>query len=174
MQDQRTYRGFLLKMIRLKPLGGESMTTLLRINQLSKIFPGQVALENVDLEIQAGSTHALVGQNGSGKSTLIKVLCGFHQPTGNSSATFYPQSTTSDNSSSEGIDLHLGDGRAAETAGIRFVHQDLGLVDSLSAVENISMGVGYTTSRIGRINWKADTQRAKDGLSDLGLSLIHI
>jgi len=161
-------------MIRLKPLGGESMTTLLRINQLSKIFPGQVALENVDLEIQAGSTHALVGQNGSGKSTLIKVLCGFHQPTGNSSATFYPQSTTADNSSSEGIDLHLGDGRAAETAGIRFVHQDLGLVDSLSAVENISMGVGYTTSRIGRINWKADTQRAKDELSDLGFTDIDV
>ena len=62
------------------------MGTLLKIHELTKIFPGQVALDSVDLEIETGSTHALVGQNGSGKSTLIKVLCGFHQPTGDSSA----------------------------------------------------------------------------------------
>ena len=46
----------------------------------SKTFPGQVALDGVDLVIDAGSVHALVGQNGSGKSTLIKILAGYHQP----------------------------------------------------------------------------------------------
>ena len=43
------------------------MGTLLKIHELTKIFPGQVALDSVDLEIETGSTHALVGQNGSGK-----------------------------------------------------------------------------------------------------------
>ena len=50
------------------------MGSLLKIHELTKIFPGQVALDGVDLEIETGSTHALVGQNGSGKSKLIKAL----------------------------------------------------------------------------------------------------
>ena len=65
------------------------MTELLVIDRVSKSFPGQVALDEVDLVINAGTTHALVGQNGSGKSTLIKILCGYHQPTGPSSATIH-------------------------------------------------------------------------------------
>ncbi|MGI9609779.1 MAG: sugar ABC transporter ATP-binding protein [Acidimicrobiia bacterium] len=138
------------------------------------MFPGQVALEDVDLDVQAGTTHALVGQNGSGKSTLIKVLCGYHQPTGPSSATYYPHSLPGDPEVSDGIPLTLGDGKAAADAGIRFVHQDLGLVDMMNSVENISMGVGYTTGFAGRINWKADTKRAQKGLAELGFTDIDV
>jgi ribose transport system ATP-binding protein len=150
------------------------MGTLLKIHELTKIFPGQVALDDVDLEIQTGSTHALVGQNGSGKSTLIKVLCGFHQPTGKSSASYYPQSIKDTPSLDEAIELHLGDGKAAANAGIRFVHQDLGLVDSFSAIENISMGVGYTKRFAGSIDWKADRKRAEEGLASLGFPDIDV
>ena len=52
----------------------------LRLHGLSKTFPGQRALDDVDLEIAAGEIHALVGQNGSGKSTVVKILAGYHQP----------------------------------------------------------------------------------------------
>ncbi len=140
------------------------MPALLTIEGLSKSFPGQVALDDVDLVINAGRTHALVGQNGSGKSTLIKILCGYHQPTGESRATYHGEPVRRGN-----VELTLGDARSAALAGIRFVHQDLGLVDTLSAVENIAMGVGYTTKR-GRIDWRSDTARAEQDLAALGFT----
>ncbi len=136
------------------------MQPLLTIEHLSKVFPGQVALDDVQLEIKAGSTHALVGQNGSGKSTLIKILAGYHEPTGEPVAVFHRP---------DGADepLALGDGGAADAAGIRFVHQDLGLVDTVSTVENLALGGGYRT-RFGRISWKAETRRAIADLTELG------
>ena len=136
------------------------MQPLLTIEHLTKEFPGQVALDDVSLTINAGRTHALVGQNGSGKSTLIKVLAGYHQPTGDSSATYY-------GSNGEGSPLQLGDGKAAEAHGIRFVHQDLGLVDSLTTVENLALGTGFNT-RHGHIDWKGEAERARVALADLG------
>lgn len=141
---------------------------LLIIETVSKAFPGQVALDNVDLVVQQGSTHALVGQNGSGKSTLIKILCGYHEPTGPSSATYRDPSTGAERP------LRLGDGAAAAEAGIRFVHQDLGLVPGLDTVENICMGMGYTTRPGGRIDWKADRRRAEAALADLGFTDIDV
>ena len=54
------------------------MTAALRIRNLSKTFPGQRALDAIDLEIAPGEIHALVGQNGSGKSTIVKILAGYH------------------------------------------------------------------------------------------------
>jgi ribose transport system ATP-binding protein len=135
---------------------------LLSIEHLTKEFPGQTALDDVSIRFDAGQTHALVGQNGSGKSTLIKILAGYHQPT-YGTATMY---------SAQGGELRddpftLGDGRAASAAGIRFVHQDLALVDSLSTVENLSLGSGFRT-RFGRINWPSETKRAIQDLLVLG------
>jgi len=134
---------------------------VLRIEHLTKVFPGQVALDDVDLAVGQGSTHALVGQNGSGKSTLIKILCGYHQPTGEPRAWVHPPGSAAPR------ELTLGDGAAAATAGIRFVHQDLGLVDMLSAAENISLGVGYQNHGRWRINWRANSRRAEEALAEL-------
>jgi len=134
----------------------------LRIENLTKTFPGQRALTDVDLAIAAGEVHALVGQNGSGKSTLIKILAGYHQPDPGGAAWV------------DGAPLTLGDGPAAAAAGIRFVHQDLGLVGSLDAVENLALSVGYHTGFARRIHWKEQRVKAKQSLVDLGLPDLDI
>ena len=58
---------------------------LVKMEKISKIFPGVKALEDVDFDVRAGEVHALMGENGAGKSTLIKALMGVHEP---SSARF--------------------------------------------------------------------------------------
>lgn len=143
------------------------MSALLTIEHLTKVFPGQVALDDVDLEIDAGTTHALVGQNGSGKSTLIKILAGYHQPTGDeATATYY-------GNNSDGEPLELGNGRAAERDGLRFVHQDLGLVDALTVGENLALGNGFIT-RYGRIDWRRNRERAQEALDSLGFESVDV
>jgi ABC-type lipoprotein export system ATPase subunit len=100
--------------------------------------------------------HALVGQNGSGKSTLIKVLAGFHQPDPGARAWV------------NGSEIRLGDGEAAIAAGVRFVHQDLGLVGMLNAVENIALTAGYITGAGRHIRWRAEQQRTREALAAIG------
>jgi ribose transport system ATP-binding protein len=135
------------------------MGITLHIHSLSKTFPGQVALRDVALDIEEGEIHALVGQNGSGKSTLIKILAGFHQPDANHVVTM------------RGAEFEIGNAAAAHAAGIRFVHQDLGLVESVSTVENLAFGFGYDTGFGKRIKWRSETKRAKQLLADLGFDI---
>jgi ribose transport system ATP-binding protein len=103
----------------------------LLIRGLSKTFPGQVALAGVDLHLRPGEVHALLGQNGSGKSTLIKILAGVCPPD--------PGGTVTVN----GVPLALGSAAAAHQAGLRFIHQDLGLVPTLDVVDNLALGQRY-------------------------------
>src|SRR5262245_12028470 len=86
---------------------------VLRIAGLSKTFPGTRALIDASMTIGQGEVHALVGQNGSGKSTLIKLLAGYHQPDAGS--------VTELNGERFACGHTVPD-------GLRFVHQDLGLV----------------------------------------------
>ena len=134
------------------------MTDVLRIEHLSKTFPGQKALNDVDLSVAPGEVHALVGQNGSGKSTLIKILAGYHQPDDGATATV------------GGDPLALGDGQAATDLGLRFVHQDLGLVGSLDTVENLALTTGFRTGFAGRIHWADERRSAVEALEALGIT----
>jgi ribose transport system ATP-binding protein len=134
----------------------------LRIEHLSKTFPGQVALDDVSIAVRQGEVHALVGQNGSGKSTLIKVLAGYHQPDPGGTAW------------ANGEPLTLGDAHGATAAGIRFVHQDLGLVASISAVENLALTNGYRTGAARRIHWRGEVTRARAAMAALGLGGIDV
>ncbi|MGF6889348.1 ribose transport system ATP-binding protein [Nocardia sp. GAS34] len=107
-----------------------SAATVLSISSLSKTFPAQKALADVDLEIRTGEVHCLLGQNGSGKSTLIKILAGYHAPDPGSSATV------------NGTPITLGSTRTSARS-IAFIHQDLGLVADLDAVDNLALGGRY-------------------------------
>jgi ribose transport system ATP-binding protein len=127
-----------------------------RIEGLTKAFPGTLALDHVDLEIRRGEVHALVGHNGSGKSTLIKTLAGLHhQDEGTISILGGPP-------------REIGSTAVARELGLRFVHQDLGMIEQLSAVENLALGRGFETGFAGRIRWSREVAAAQRRLAELG------
>jgi ribose transport system ATP-binding protein len=131
----------------------------LGVRGLSKHFASTRALDHVDIDVARGEVHALMGANGSGKSTLIKTLSGFVQPDPGATAHV------------EGEALELGDAAAAFRRGLRFVHQDLGLVDELDAIDNFALGHGYVRRRGGAIDWKRSRYQAESALAGLGLSI---
>ncbi|MFF3371335.1 sugar ABC transporter ATP-binding protein [Streptomyces sp. NPDC002680] len=100
---------------------------LLTMSAITKSFPGVRALDGVDLEVQAGEVHCLLGQNGAGKSTLIKVLAGAHQP-------------DSGEITWQGEEVTLGSPIAAMRLGIATIYQELDLIEGLSVAENVFLG----------------------------------
>ena len=131
----------------------------LEIQNLSKTFSGQIVLDRVGLTVGEGEVHALVGQNGSGKSTVIKILAGYHAPDPGASAAVH------------GRPLQLGSAADAHTNGVRFVHQDLGLVLELSAVENLMLGRRYPKGFGGRIKWRDARRAARETMARAGLDI---
>src|SRR5687767_310224 len=99
----------------------------LQVSGVSKRFGSTQALRLVDLLVERASVHALLGHNGSGKSTLIKVLAGFHQADQGEISV-----------AGQEMQAHHNP-RQAHAAGLRFVHQDLGLVPTLSVAENLAL-----------------------------------
>ncbi len=138
--------------------GDVDPTPVLEIAHLSKTYPGQVALDDAALAVRPGEIHALVGQNGSGKSTLIKLVAGYVQADHGSDVRF----------AGDPVDLWNLERDVRER--IRVVHQDLGLVPTLSTVENLGLGRGYHTGVAGRIRWRAEVRRAQQLLLAFGLA----
>ena len=120
---------------------------LLEVSGLSKRFTGTLALDRVSFDLRGGEIHALLGQNGAGKSTLIKILAGVYPPTAGA--------------------IKWRGRLVAPAAGhlpIAFIHQDLGLVESMSVAENVALGTGYPRPR-GLISWRAARAAAADALA---------
>ena len=130
----------------------------LTVENLSKSFAGNKALDRLTLRIAPGEIHVLVGQNGSGKSTLIKLLSGYHRPDPGGQVLV------------AGHELHLGAPEQSYRAGCRFVHQDLGLVVTASILDNLSYSAGFPT-RGGTIRWSAARAEAGRLLDNVGLDL---
>jgi ribose transport system ATP-binding protein len=128
----------------------QSSSPLLAIAGLTKRFTGTLALDRVDFEVRAGEVHALLGENGAGKSTLIKVLAGVHRAdAGDIRFAGRP------------VDPH------AEKLPVTFIHQDLGLVDTMTVAENVALIAGYPR-RGGLISWAAARAVAVRALARMG------
>ncbi len=135
------------------------MTSALSIQHASKRFGPMLVLEDVSLEIEPGEVRALVGQNGSGKSTLIKILAGLYAPEPGIGVQV------------DGTDLHLQNPTASEAAGLRFVHQDLGLVLDMDAVDNMALADNYITGWLRMIRWSKSRKAVRQALADLGYQI---
>jgi ribose transport system ATP-binding protein len=123
---------------------------------LSKTFGTGKVLRGVEFSAHAGEIHGLVGQNGSGKSTLIKVFSGVHAADAGSVVEF--------NGTPMPSPVRPSDLRAN---GVAFVHQDLGLVDECTVMENIRLGQ-FTSRRLSRaIDWRAERREARTTLERL-------
>jgi ABC-type sugar transport system ATPase subunit len=139
--------------------GATAPEPVLRLEHLSKTFGGTRALRDVALEIGPGEIHALVGQNGCGKSTLIKTLAGYHHADPGALAWL------------DGEPFDLSSASGARHDRLRFVHQDLGLVNELSAVDNLALSRGYARTRLGSIDWAEQERTARALIGRFGVDL---
>jgi ABC-type sugar transport system ATPase subunit len=108
-------------------LANNSSAAMISIQEVTKQFPGVVALDRVSLDIQRGELHAICGENGAGKSTLVKILSGV--------VTDYEGRVEI-----RGEPVRFRGTRDAEAAGVSIIHQELNLVEQLSAAANIFLG----------------------------------
>ncbi|WP_037707906.1 MULTISPECIES: sugar ABC transporter ATP-binding protein [Streptomyces] len=126
---------------------------LLTMSGITKSFPGVRALDGVDLDVEEGEVHCLLGQNGAGKSTLIKVLAGAHQPDGGEIAW-------------RGERVRLPTPVSAMRLGIATIYQELDLVEHVSVAENVFLGHEIATH--GLVRARAARARTAELLARLG------
>ncbi|MEL0578496.1 sugar ABC transporter ATP-binding protein [Pectobacterium punjabense] len=131
---------------------------ILALSHITKRFGGNIAVNDVSLQVMPGEVLALLGENGAGKSTLIKVLAGV-----------YPR---------DGGDIQFRGASIASAAAIKsdglqpiaFIHQDLGLIEWMTVAENMALVMGFPR-RFGLIDWRAIRKRASQALQDVGIAL---
>ena len=135
------------------------MTLALAATGVAKQFGGTPALADAGIRVRQGTVHALLGGNGSGKSTLIKCLAGVY-------------TADAGTVSIHGVEIAAAaiTSRRAQAAGLRFVHQDLGLFDGLTVAENFALDAGFPTGAIGRIRWRALRARVAGLLDRYGIA----
>ena len=126
---------------------------VLRAEQITKVFPGTVALDQVDFLVRRGKVNALVGENGAGKSTLMKILAGVERP-------------TSGQMHMNGEPIHLRSPLDAEKRGIGIIYQEMNLCPNLSVAENIYLGREMAPN--GVIDLKRQRQQARVLIERLG------
>lgn len=130
---------------------------LLEMKNITKTFPGVKALDNVNLKVEEGEIHALVGENGAGKSTLMNVLSGI-----------YPYGTYEGDIIYDGEVCQFHKIKDSEEKGIVIIHQELALVPQMSIGEN--MFLGNERGKKNAINWNETYAEADKYLKMVGLS----
>jgi ribose transport system ATP-binding protein len=131
---------------------------LVQLKNITKTFPGVLAVDNVDFDLKYGEVHALVGENGAGKSTLIKILGGVYHPD-NGEIIF------------DGNKISLSSTLESKLNKISVIYQEFNLVPDLSVAENIF--IGKEPRMIGNlfINWKKINSDASKLLNKLGVNI---
>ena len=127
-------------------------TPVMRAVGVTKLYPGTVALDNVDFEVYPGKVNVLIGENGAGKSTLMKILAGIEKPSKGSIFL-------------EDREIHFQTTREASAMGVGFIHQELNLFPEMKVADN--MFAGKELSRYGVVDRKAQTRKASKVLDRL-------
>ena len=124
---------------------------VLSIEGVTKDFPGVRALDDVSMRLRSGEIVALLGQNGCGKSTLVKVLAGVYSADAGKVRTYLNRS-----------EVH---GHAM----LHFIHQDLGLIESLSTVENLAIGRRMRLGGLGPLRRHSEVAAARAAIRQFGV-----
>ena len=137
---------------------------ILEMKNITKTFPGVKALDNVNLQVEEGEIHALVGENGAGKSTLMNVLSGI-----------YPYGTYEGDIVYKGEVCKFNKIKDSEEKGIVIIHQELALIPYMSIGEN--MFLGNERGKAAAIDWnetygEADKYLKMVGLADSSRTLV--
>ncbi len=132
------------------------MNTELRIEKVSKSFPGVKALNEVNLTMKGGSVHALLGENGAGKSTLIKIITGVYRADSGVLKT-------------NGEEKFFNSPVEATDAGIAVVHQERNLIPEFSVEENITLH--HPPTKFGIVDRAERTRLARQALETLGFDI---
>lgn len=130
---------------------------ILEMKNITKLFPGVKALDNVNLKVKPNHIHAIVGENGAGKSTLMNILSGV-----------YPYGTYEGDIIVDGKICRFRDIRESETKGIAIIHQELALVPTLSVFENVFIGNEQTDNGF-TVNWNKTRLKAIEIFKKVGL-----
>jgi len=125
----------------------------LSVEHISKTFPGVRALDDVSVEFEKGSIHALMGENGAGKSTLGKIIAGVYTPDKGVVKL-------------EGQEVKPTDPRIAQQLGLAIVHQELAFCPNMTVAENLMLGT--MPAHAGFVNWSKLRDRAKALLHEIG------
>lgn len=131
--------------------------TILEMNSITKEFPGVKALDDVNLKVEEGEIHALIGENGAGKSTLMNVLSGT-----------YPVGTYTGEIKYEGELCEFKTQKDSEAKGIVIIHQELALIPLLSIGENMFLG-NEVKNNMGYIDWDKTYSEAEKHMRQIGL-----
>lgn len=133
---------------------------ILEMDNITKEFPGVIALKNVNFQIAKGEIHALVGENGAGKSTLMNVLSGIH-----------PYGSYTGGIIFKGMECKFKNIRESEAVGIAIIHQELALSPYMTIAENIFLGNERATGSV--INWDETNRKAIELMKKVGLREKH-
>ncbi len=134
---------------------------LLELKNITKAYPGVVAMDSVSVSFRPGEVHAVIGENGAGKSTMMNVLAGEIQPNAGTILV-------------DGRPVTIGSALVSQGLGIRVVFQELSLCDNLTVGENVLMGHFANRRALSLLDRRRASEAARAALERLGLTEIDI